>query len=74
MTVVTLLTGTMFVMWLGEQITERGLGNGISIIIFAGIAAGLPARTGRLADHRRSSNGAIGAFSAIVIMILVAGW
>ena len=41
-TVVTLLTGTMFVMWLGEQITERGLGNGISIIIFAGIAAGLP--------------------------------
>ena len=41
-TVVTLVTGTMFLMWLGEQITERGLGNGISIIIFAGIAAGLP--------------------------------
>jgi preprotein translocase subunit SecY len=41
-TVMTLLTGTMFLMWLGEQITERGLGNGISIIIFAGIAAGLP--------------------------------
>ena len=40
--VVTLVTGTMFLMWLGEQITERGLGNGISIIIFAGIAAGLP--------------------------------
>src|SRR4029078_5792205 len=38
----TLVTGTMFLMWLGEQITERGLGNGISIIIFAGIAAGLP--------------------------------
>ena len=36
------LTGTMFLMWLGEQITERGLGNGISIIIFGGIAAGLP--------------------------------
>src|SRR4026209_2648445 len=41
-TVVTLVTGTMFLMWLGEQITERGIGNGISIIIFAGIAAGLP--------------------------------
>jgi preprotein translocase subunit SecY len=39
-TVVTLVTGTMFLMWLGEQITERGLGNGISIIIFGGIAAG----------------------------------
>ena len=45
-TVSTLLTGTMFLMWLGEQITERGLGNGISIIIFAGIAAGLPNATG----------------------------
>jgi len=41
-TVTTLVTGTMFIMWLGEQITERGIGNGISIIIFAGIAAGLP--------------------------------
>ena len=41
-TVITLVTGTMFLMWLGEQITERGLGNGISLIIFAGIAAGLP--------------------------------
>ncbi len=41
-TVTTLVTGTMFLMWLGEQITERGLGNGISILIFAGIAAGLP--------------------------------
>jgi preprotein translocase subunit SecY len=49
-TVVTLLTGTMFVMWLGEQITERGLGNGISIIIFAGIAAGLPGALGGLAS------------------------
>jgi preprotein translocase subunit SecY len=41
-TAVTLVTGTMFLMWLGEQITERGLGNGISLLIFAGIAAGLP--------------------------------
>jgi len=42
-TVITLVTGTMFLMWLGEQITERGIGNGISMIIFAGIVAGLPA-------------------------------
>jgi preprotein translocase subunit SecY len=68
-TVTTLLTGTMFVMWLGEQITERGLGNGISIIIFAGIAAGLPGALGGLASS--VSNGSIGALSAIIIMILV---
>ena len=69
-TVVTLLTGTMFLMWLGEQITERGLGNGISIIIFAGIAAGLPNALGGL--FTLVSNGSIGSFSAIVIVILVA--
>jgi preprotein translocase subunit SecY len=46
-TVVTLVTGTMFLMWLGEQITERGIGNGISIIIFAGIVAGLPGAIGQ---------------------------
>ncbi|WGZ93762.1 MAG: preprotein translocase subunit SecY [Candidatus Thiothrix putei] len=45
-TVVTLVTGTLFLMWLGEQITERGIGNGISLIIFAGIVAGLPAAIG----------------------------
>ena len=44
--VVSLTSGTMFLMWLGEQITERGLGNGISILIFAGIAAGLPSAVG----------------------------
>jgi preprotein translocase subunit SecY len=69
-TVVTLLTGTMFLMWLGEQITERGLGNGISIIIFAGIAAGLPGAMSGL--FTLVSNGSIGSFSAIVIVILVA--
>ena len=42
MTILTLTTGTIFIMWLGEQITERGIGNGISLIIFAGIVAGLP--------------------------------
>jgi preprotein translocase subunit SecY len=54
--VVTLVTGTMFLMWLGEQITERGIGNGISLIIFAGIVAGLPQAIGgtlELAAHRR---------------------
>lgn len=45
-TVVTLVGGTLFLMWLGEQITERGIGNGISIIIFAGIVAGLPKAIG----------------------------
>ena len=43
----SLVAGTMFLMWLGEQITERGLGNGISILIFAGIAAGLPSALGQ---------------------------
>ncbi len=54
--VVSLVTGTMFLMWLGEQITERGIGNGISIIIFAGIVAGLPpaiAHTYRASASRR---------------------
>jgi len=69
-TIVTLLTGTMFLMWLGEQITERGLGNGISIIIFAGIAAGLPSALGGL--FTLVSNGSIGSFSAILIVLLIA--
>jgi preprotein translocase subunit SecY len=68
-TVVTLLTGTMFLMWLGEQITERGLGNGISIIIFAGIAAGLPSALGSL--FTLVSNGSISSIAAIFIVILV---
>ena len=68
--VVSLTAGTMFLMWLGEQITERGLGNGISIIIFAGIAAGLPSALGGL--FTQVSNGSIGSFSAIFIVILVA--
>jgi len=55
---VSLVTGTMFLMWLGEQITERGIGNGISIIIFAGIVAGLPAAIGGTLDL--VSQGALG--------------
>ncbi|MEY3476657.1 MAG: putative preprotein translocase secy (rane subunit) transrane [Pseudomonadota bacterium] len=68
--VITLVTGTMFLMWLGEQITERGLGNGISMIIFAGIVAGLPNAIGGLAELVRT--GSIGAFAALVIVVLVA--
>ena len=67
--VTTLLTGTMFLMWLGEQITERGLGNGISIIIFAGIAAGLPNAIGGLLELVRT--GAMHALTAIFILGLV---
>lgn len=51
--VVSLVTGTMFLMWLGEQITERGIGNGISIIIFAGIVAGMPSAVGQTAEMAR---------------------
>ena len=68
-TVSTLLTGTMFLMWLGEQITERGLGNGISIIIFAGIAAGLPSAIGGLLELVRT--GAMHPLTALIICLLV---
>jgi preprotein translocase subunit SecY len=66
--VVTLVTGTMFLIWLGEQITERGIGNGISIIIFAGIVAGLPSAIGGTIELAR--NGEIQNFSVILIFIL----
>ena len=68
-TVATLVTGTLFLMWLGEQITERGLGNGISIIIFAGIASGLPNSIGGLLELVRT--GSIHPLSGIVIVALV---
>ena len=68
-TVVTLVTGTMFLMWLGEQVTERGLGNGISIIIFAGIASGLPNAIGGLLELVRT--GAMSIISAILVVIVV---
>jgi preprotein translocase subunit SecY len=70
-TVVTLLTGTMFLMWLGEQITERGLGNGISIIIFAGIAAGLPNGLGGLLDLVTAKS--IHPVAALLICIIAVG-
>jgi len=68
-TVSTLVTGTMFLMWLGEQITERGLGNGISLIIFAGIAAGLPNAIGGLLEL--VNTGAMAHLTALVIVFLV---
>ncbi len=67
--VATLVTGTLFLMWLGEQITERGLGNGISIIIFAGIAAGLPNALGGL--FSLVNTGAMHPVSALFICALV---
>ncbi len=68
-TVVSLTAGTMFLMWLGEQITERGLGNGISILIFAGIAAGLPSAIGGLFELVRT--GAMSIIAAIFIITVV---
>jgi preprotein translocase subunit SecY len=67
--VVSLTAGTMFLMWLGEQITERGLGNGISILIFAGIAAGLPNAIGGLLELVRT--GAMSILAAIFIVAIV---
>ena len=68
--VVTLTAGTMFLMWLGEQITERGLGNGISILIFGGIAAGLPSAIGGLLELVRT--GAMSIIVALLVVVLVA--
>ncbi|MBI3054648.1 MAG: preprotein translocase subunit SecY [Betaproteobacteria bacterium] len=66
-TMITLVTGTIFLMWLGEQITERGIGNGISLIIFAGIAAGLPAAVAGTLELQRT-----GAFSILIVFFIVA--
>jgi preprotein translocase subunit SecY len=68
-TVVSLTAGTLFLMWLGEQITERGLGNGISILIFGGIAAGLPSAIGGL--FSLISTGAMSIPAAIFILVIV---
>lgn len=67
-TVITLVTGTMFLMWLGEQMTERGVGNGISMLIFAGIVAGLPRAIGGTLELART-----GAFSVPLVLILFIG-
>ena len=64
--VVSLVTGTLFLMWLGEQVTERGIGNGISMIIFSGIVAGLPAAIGKTLELAR-----VGEISAFLVLILL---
>ena len=69
--VVSLVTGTLFLMWLGEQVTERGIGNGISLIIFAGIVAGLPAAIGGTLELARI--GELSAFLVVGLLVLSIG-
>ncbi len=68
-TVITLTSGTAFIMWLGEQITERGIGNGISLIIFAGIVARMPTAIGN--SLRLVSTGEMGLFAVIILIVLM---
>ena len=76
MTIITLTTGSIFIMWLGEQITERGVGNGMSLLIFAGIVVGLPRAVADLAAKAGVGQGAAGgqwgAFALPAVLILVA--
>jgi preprotein translocase subunit SecY len=75
MTVITLTAGTAFIMWLGEQITERGIGNGISLIIFAGIVARMPQAVGN--TFRLLSTGEMGIFLILILvafMVVVVGF
>jgi preprotein translocase subunit SecY len=69
MTMLTLTTGSVFIMWLGEQITERGVGNGMSLLIFAGIVVGLPKAVADLAQKAQSQ--AWGAFTVPAMLLLV---
>jgi preprotein translocase subunit SecY len=69
--VLTLTAGTAFIMWLGEQITERGVGNGMSLLIFTGIVVGLPKGIAELYDKVQTN--AWGAFTPVAVAILVAG-
>jgi preprotein translocase subunit SecY len=68
---ITMTTGTMFLMWLGEQVTERGIGNGISMIILAGIVAGLPSAIGRTIES--VNTGEMSGIFALVLIVLVLG-
>lgn len=68
-TVITLTAGTAFIMWLGEQITERGIGNGISLIIFAGIVAGMPGAVGN--TLRLMQTGEMSAFKALILLVIM---
>jgi preprotein translocase subunit SecY len=71
MTVITLTTGTAFIMWLGEQITDRGIGNGMSLLIFSGIVAGLPRGVAELVQKIQTD--AWGSMSFLIVLFLVAG-
>ena len=71
MTVLTLTTGTAFIMWLGEQITERGIGNGMSLLIFTGIIAGLPRGVAEL--YQKVQTNQWGSFTIIAVVLLMAG-
>jgi preprotein translocase subunit SecY len=71
MTVLTLTTGTTFIMWLGEQITERGIGNGMSLIIYAGIVVGLPRAVLQLFDQMRT--GQLGLIQVLILIVVMAG-
>ena len=69
-TTLTLVTGTLFLMWLGEQVTERGIGNGISIIIFSGIVAGLPAAIARTLEQVREGQLQVVALLLIILAVI----
>jgi len=69
LTILSLTTGTAFIMWLGEQITERGIGNGMSLLIFTGIVVGLP--KGIFDLYEKASNAAWGGFTPIAIVLLI---
>jgi len=70
-TAITLVTGTIFLMWLGEQVTERGIGNGISLIIFAGIVSGLPSAIGGTLELARTGE-MNGAFIVLLFLVAIA--
>ena len=71
MAVLTLTAGTTFIMWLGEQITDRGIGNGMSLLIFAGIVAGLPRGVGEMVS--KVQTGAWGTFTFLLVIVLLVG-
>ncbi len=70
MTVLTLTTGPTFIMWLGEQITARGIGNGMSLIIFTGIVVGLPRAVVEL-FQKATSGGALGPIGIVVLLAIM---
>src|SRR5436309_1293332 len=72
MTMLTLTTGTCFIMWLGEQITERGIGNGMSLLIFAGIIVGFP--RGMIQVYQQMTTGQLGLISVMLVLLMMIFW